>query len=31
MYQRLEDNYLERKILALHDLPEFNLLGIERS
>ena len=28
MYQRLEDNYLDRRILALHDLPEFNLLGV---
>ncbi len=28
MYQRLEGNYLERKLLALHDLPEFNLLAI---
>ncbi len=28
MYQRLEDNYLDRRILALHDLPEFNLLAI---
>ena len=31
MYQRLEDNYLDRQILALYDLPEFNLLGIEQS
>ncbi len=28
MYQRLEDNYLDRRILALHDLPDFNLLAI---
>ena len=31
MYQRLEDNYLDRRILALYDLPEFNLLAIETS
>ena len=29
MYQRLENNYLDRRILALHDLPEFNLLAVE--
>ncbi|MEE8349542.1 MAG: hypothetical protein V3R94_08235 [Acidobacteriota bacterium] len=29
MYQRLENNYLDRRILALYDLPEFNLLSIE--
>jgi hypothetical protein len=28
MYQRLEENYLDRRILALHDLPEFNLLAV---
>ncbi len=31
MYQRLEKNYLDRKILALHGLPEFSLLGVERA
>ena len=29
MYQRLEENYLNRQILGHYDLPEFNLLGIE--
>ncbi len=29
MYQRLEKTYLDRKILALHGLPEFSLLGVE--
>lgn len=31
MYQRLEGNYLDRQILGLYDLPEFNLLGIDQS
>jgi len=31
MYQRLEKNYLDRKVLALHGLPEFSLLGVERA
>jgi hypothetical protein len=31
MYQRLEKNYLDRKILSLHGLPEFSLLGVERA
>ncbi len=31
MYQRLEKNYLDRKTLALHGLPEFSLLGVERA
>jgi hypothetical protein len=31
MYQRLEGNYLDRQILSLYDLPEFNLLGIDQS
>ena len=31
MYQRLEKNDLDRKILALHGLPEFSLLGVERA
>jgi hypothetical protein len=31
MYQRLEKNYLDRKILALHGLPEFSLLGVEQA
>ena len=31
MYQRLEKNYLDRKILALQGLPEFSLLGVERA
>jgi hypothetical protein len=31
MYQRLEKNYLDRKILTLHGLPEFSLLGVERA
>jgi len=31
MYQRLEKNYLDRKILAIHGLPEFSLLGVERA
>ncbi len=29
MYQRLEKNYLDRKVLSLHGLPEFSLLGVE--
>lgn len=29
MYQRLEKNYLDRKILALYGLPEFSLLGLQ--
>ena len=29
MYQRLENTYLDRKILALHGLPEFSLLSVE--
>ena len=28
MYQRLEKNYLDRKILSLSGLPEFSLLGV---
>ena len=28
MYQHLENNYLERQILALYHLPEFSLLGL---
>lgn len=31
MYQRLEGNYLDRQILGLYELPEFNLLGIDQS
>ena len=31
MYQRLEKNYLDRKILSLHGLPEFSLLGVEQA
>jgi hypothetical protein len=31
MYQRLEKNYLDRKILSFHGLPEFSLLGVERA
>jgi len=30
MYQRLEKNYLDRKILSLHGLPEFSLLNVEQ-
>ncbi len=29
MYGRLENTYLDRKVLALHGLPEFSLLGVE--
>ncbi len=29
MYQRMEKNYLDRKVLSLHGLPEFSLLGVE--
>ncbi len=29
MYARLENSYLDRKVLALHGLPEFSLLGVE--
>lgn len=28
MYKRLETNYVDRKILALYDLPEFSLLAL---
>ena len=31
MYERLENNYLDRKILALQGLPEFSLLSLERA
>ncbi len=31
MYQRMEKNYLDRKILSLHGLPEFSLLGLEQA
>ncbi len=30
MYQRLEKNYLDRKVLSLHGLPEFSLLNVEQ-
>ena len=29
MYGRLENTYLNRKVLAFHGLPEFSLLGVE--